>query len=227
MQFLAYLERELPAAVEKVDVHAWTEQPGLPDSASKPESSALEEVAGLRSRWLAGEIPVSSLPAKEWATQEWLSFLSGLPEDAGADRLAELDAAFRLSESNNAEILFRWLLESVKRGYKPADEPLEEFLTSVGRRKFLKPEHADTLDKLHELASQAEPFDPETLEAKIAPWVEETGIKMKLVAQPARVAMTGRTASPGLYETMALLGRDATLSRLKRGAEVARTPAEE
>ncbi len=50
---------------------------------------------------------------------------------------------------------------------------------------------------------------------------------MKLVAQPARVAMTGRTASPGLYETMALLGRDATLARLKRGADVARTPAED
>jgi glutamyl-tRNA synthetase len=106
-----------------------------------------------------------------------------------------------------------------------ADDELE--YDPKGRRKFLKPEHAGTLDKLHELASQAEPFDPETLEAKIAPWVEETGIKMKLVAQPARVAMTGRTASPGLYETMALLGRDATLSRLKRGAELARTPAEE
>jgi len=96
-----------------------------------------------------------------------------------------------------------------------------------GRRKFLKPEHAETLDKLHELASKAEPFDAPTLEGHIAPWVEETGIKMKLVAQPARVAMTGRTASPGLYETMALLGRDATLKRLKRGAELARTPAEE
>ena len=137
--FLAYLQRELPEAAEQVDLAAWTEEPGIPASAARPESSALEEVAQLRSRWLAGEITLSGLPANEWATQEWLSFLAGLPEDAGSDRLAELDAAFRLSESQNAEILHRWLLESVKRGYEPADRPLEDFLTGVGRRKFLKP----------------------------------------------------------------------------------------
>jgi hypothetical protein len=68
-----------------------------------------------------------------------LAFLAGLPADAGADRLAELDAAFHLSESHNAEILNRWFLESVKRGYKPADEPMAKFLSDVGRRKFLKP----------------------------------------------------------------------------------------
>ena len=137
--FLAYLERELPEAVEKVDVRAWTEEAGIPDSAARPESSALEEVSQLRARWLSGDIALSGLSAKDWATQEWLSFLAGLPEGAGPDRLAELDAAFRLSESQNAEILHRWLLESVKRGYQPADAPLEDFLMSVGRRKFLKP----------------------------------------------------------------------------------------
>jgi aminopeptidase N len=137
--FLDYLEHELPAAVEKVDVRAWTEEPGIPASAARPESSALDDVSQLRGRWLKGEITPASLPTKEWATQEWLFFLGGLPADVGADRLSELDAAFHLSESHNAEILSRWLLESVKRGYKPADKPMEEFLMSVGRRKFLKP----------------------------------------------------------------------------------------
>jgi aminopeptidase N len=137
--FLSYLEHELPEAVEKVDIHAWTEEPGIPADAAIPQSTALAEVSKLRDRWLKGEITLADLPAKSWATQEWLAFLSGLPADAGVDRMQELDASFHLSESHNAEILFRWLLESVKRGYKPADEPLEEFLTSVGRRKFLKP----------------------------------------------------------------------------------------
>jgi aminopeptidase N len=137
--FLEYLERELPEAVEKVDVNAWTEEPGIPDDAAIPESSALDEVSNLRKQWLTGEATLSALPAKQWSTQEWLAFLAGLPQDVGADRMAELDAAFDLSQSQNAEILSRWLLESVKRGYEPANEPLEEFLTSVGRRKFLKP----------------------------------------------------------------------------------------
>jgi glutamyl-tRNA synthetase len=42
------------------------------------------------------------------------------------------------------------------------------------------------------------------------------------VAQPARVALTGRSASPGLFEVMALIGREATVARLRRGAELAR-----
>jgi glutamyl-tRNA synthetase len=39
---------------------------------------------------------------------------------------------------------------------------------------------------------------------------------MKHIAQPARVALTGRTASPSLYQVMFVLGRDASLARLDR-----------
>jgi glutamyl-tRNA synthetase len=41
---------------------------------------------------------------------------------------------------------------------------------------------------------------------------------MKDVAQPARVALTGRTASPGLFDVIAVLGRDRALARLRRAA---------
>jgi glutamyl-tRNA synthetase len=44
---------------------------------------------------------------------------------------------------------------------------------------------------------------------------------MKDVAQPARVALTGRTASPGLFQVLFVLGRDASLARLSRAVEVA------
>jgi glutamyl-tRNA synthetase len=44
---------------------------------------------------------------------------------------------------------------------------------------------------------------------------------MKDVAQPARVALTGRSASPGLFDVMAALGRDRVLGRLGAGAEAA------
>jgi hypothetical protein len=53
--------------------------------------------------------------------------------------MAELDAAFKFSESGNAEILHAWLLRVIARQYKPAYPALEKFLTSMGRRKFLKP----------------------------------------------------------------------------------------
>jgi glutamyl-tRNA synthetase len=41
-------------------------------------------------------------------------------------------------------------------------------------------------------------------------------LKFKAVAQPLRVALTGKTASPGLFETMCVLGRDEALKRIKR-----------
>jgi glutamyl-tRNA synthetase len=44
---------------------------------------------------------------------------------------------------------------------------------------------------------------------------------MKLVAQPARVALTGRTKSPGLFEVMEVLGKEKTTMRLRAGAEIA------
>jgi glutamyl-tRNA synthetase len=44
--------------------------------------------------------------------------------------------------------------------------------------------------------------------------VEEKGVKLGVVAQATRVALTGRTVSPPLFEIMALLGREKTLARL-------------
>ena len=92
-----------------------------------------------------------------------------------------------------------------------------------GRRKFLTPDFAGHLSKLADIASEAQPFDEATLEAQVSAWVETDELKMKNVAQPARVALTGRTASPGLYETMVLLGREATVRRLRRGIDLTAT----
>ncbi|MBT8469203.1 MAG: glutamate--tRNA ligase, partial [Deltaproteobacteria bacterium] len=66
-----------------------------------------------------------------------------------------------------------------------------------------------------------EPFEKEPLEHSVKAWLEENELSMKLVAQPARVALTGRTKSPGLFEVMEVLGKEKTLSRLRTGAEIA------
>jgi glutamyl-tRNA synthetase len=52
------------------------------------------------------------------------------------------------------------------------------------------------------------------LEAAVRAYVEETGIKLGQAAQPLRAALTGRAMSPGLFDVMAVLGRDETLARL-------------
>jgi len=53
--------------------------------------------------------------------------------------MAALDAKFGFTKSGNSDILSEWLKLAVRHGYRAADKRLEEFLTSVGRRKFLKP----------------------------------------------------------------------------------------
>ena len=56
-----------------------------------------------------------------------------------AAQLADLDQAFGLSASGNSEIRFAWLINAVQNRYDPAVPSLEQFLTSMGRRKFTQP----------------------------------------------------------------------------------------
>jgi glutamyl-tRNA synthetase len=59
-----------------------------------------------------------------------------------------------------------------------------------------------------------EPWTAETVESALRDVVERTGRKPKQLFQPLRVALTGTTVSPGIFETVALLGRDEVLARV-------------
>lgn len=59
------------------------------------------------------------------------------------------------------------------------------------------------------------------LEAAVRAFAEEVGAKLGQVAQPLRAAITGRTTSPGLFDVMAVLGRDICLARLDAQARAA------
>lgn len=87
-------------------------------------------------------------------------------------------------------------------------------------KKFLRPEAAVHLVSLADLF-EALPWDPELLEAAFRDYGEERGFKMKVYAQPMRVALTGRSASPGLFEVAMVLGKELTLKRLREGAALA------
>src|SRR5687767_6164595 len=141
--FLEYLRANLlaenPDIARQVPIEEWIEKPGLPASAPRPKSEALVAVQTAAAEWRDGKTRASALPTKEWTTQEWLHFLRALPPSLPAEKLAELDAAFRLTDAGNSEITNQWLLLAIASGYEPAHARLERFLTSMGRRKFLKP----------------------------------------------------------------------------------------
>ncbi len=86
-------------------------------------------------------------------------------------------------------------------------------------KKFLTPAIAPILTKLTMRFEALPDFSKPVWEESFKKLVEEEGVKMGQLAQPVRVALTGRTASPGLFEVMDLLGRDRTLFRLRYGIE--------
>jgi glutamyl-tRNA synthetase len=70
------------------------------------------------------------------------------------------------------------------------------------------------LPKIAEKLAAVSDWAPAPLEAAVRAYVEESGIKLGQAAQPLRAALTGRAMSPGLFDVMAVLGRDETLARL-------------
>ena len=71
-----------------------------------------------------------------------------------------------------------------------------------------------------ELAS-IESFSSEALEAAIRQFADQSGVKLGALAQPLRATLTGRTVSPGVFDVMAVLGREETLARI---GDQTRTP---
>ena len=82
-------------------------------------------------------------------------------------------------------------------------------------KKFLTAERVARVHALADVIENCEPFEAAALEAAVVTWLEQQGLALKDVAQPARVALSGRKQSPGLYEVMEVLGRQRTLARLR------------
>jgi glutamyl-tRNA synthetase len=59
-------------------------------------------------------------------------------------------------------------------------------------------------------------FDETAVQERLQDVLQRRGLKPREVYQPLRVALTGATVSPGMFESVALLGRDETLRRIDR-----------
>jgi glutamyl-tRNA synthetase len=99
-------------------------------------------------------------------------------------------------------------------------EPPE--MDEAAAAKLLTPDVAPRLERLGEVCAAVEPFSPEGIEDAVRVWTEQEGLKMKDFAQAARIALTGRKASPGLFDVMSVLGVERVRARLARAAERAR-----
>jgi glutamyl-tRNA synthetase len=80
--------------------------------------------------------------------------------------------------------------------------------------KFLTDENKTMLAELMSALQKLDPFSEENVQTTIEKFLEEKQLKLKTLAQPLRVALTGSTRSPGIYETLAILGKERVIKRL-------------
>ena len=142
-QMLDYLKPNLldryPGKMSVTDVRTWIYQPGIPRDASVPTSPGFAAIATARGAWVAGRSAAADIGATDWNTHEWMYFLDGLPQKNARSRLAQLDAAWHLTGSPNAEIARRWYLVAIRSGYAPARTAMADYMTRIGRMYLVVP----------------------------------------------------------------------------------------
>lgn len=139
-KFISYFESQISdkALLDSLNIQAWIYGPGIPKNIVKVESDAFTKVEAQIETWGEG-MPASKLETDNWTTHQWLHFLRNLPKGMNRDQMAELEEWFGFTETGNSEIKHEWLLRVIENQYEPAYPAIEAFLTSMGRRKFLKP----------------------------------------------------------------------------------------
>lgn len=149
-----------------------------------------------------------------------------------------------LRELDPADLTARLEQRLGRTGLRPAVEitqekmqTLEDFWTLAGFlvepqptderawRKVMRDCAFDNLARARTAIASVEQFDKEHIEEALTRLVRELGTKPGDVYQPIRVAISGRSVSPGIFESVAVLGRDETLRRIDRALQAAEAPA--
>jgi len=133
----------------------------------------------------------------------------------GPDLKAKLNATTRaqlLRAMSSLKERAKTLIELIDASYFIfADRPLE---IEPKAAALLTPETRELIGKLLKALEAVTPWSLETTEAAMRAFAEADNLKLGAVAQPLRVALTGRTTSPGIFEVLAVLGREECLARL-------------
>jgi glutamyl-tRNA synthetase len=159
-------------------------------------------------RWLNGRY-MRELPLEE--------YVAAVARHLGREPDERLRGACAIAQEKAQTLeevwpLIRFLFEP------PVDDP-------QAWKKVMKPEVADPLAATRDaLAAAAEPWEPGPIEAALAPVLERFELKPGRLYQPIRVAITGSSVSPGIFESLAALGRDDTLERIDAALVRLRSP---
>ncbi|WP_158880666.1 M1 family metallopeptidase [Rhodanobacter sp. L36] len=142
-QMLAYLKPNLiekyPGKMRWAEVQSWVYGTGVPKNAPLPDSPRFNAIDKERADFLAGTLAADKLDAKGWNTQEWMYFLDRLPDVSPLQKMQQLDAAWHLTGTPNAEIGMRWYSHAIAAGDKAAWTAAAEHMTRIGRMYLTLP----------------------------------------------------------------------------------------
>lgn len=152
------------------------------------------------------------------------------------EKLVDLVMPFLIKEGlikEDALLDRKWLTKAVE-SYKQRAKTLEELARSMryyftedvefdekARNKFLTEKYLPYMKDIKEGIENMTEFSEDALEKLFQDVVERHQTKLRHVAQPVRVALTGGTASPGIFEVIEIIGKDRTLRRLQKAIEIA------
>ena len=176
-QFLDYLDAELlsqeGAPLTRAQVERWTYDPGLPDDAILPSSANLDHAAQLAESWADGDIGIADVQTDGWSPHARIHFINSLPSDLPHEKLSELDAAWALSETSNAEVGRTWFIQVAKRRHTDAYEQLEAHLNRYGRGRLIEPVYTALAENGEDLALAREMFERarDAYHPVIAAWI--------------------------------------------------------
>jgi glutamyl-tRNA synthetase len=157
-------------------------------------------------RWLNGRF-MREMPLDDYT--------AAVARHLGRDADERLRAACEIAQEKAQTLdevwrLIRFLFEP------PVDDP-------KAWAKVMKDGVGPPLEAAAEVLAATDPFDPETIEAALAPLLDRFELKPGKLFQPIRVAITGTSVSPGIFESLAVLGRGPSVERI--AAAAARIPS--
>ena len=162
----------------------------------------------------------------------WLNshYIKESPDSKLAEETAPIISAMGLDTSNGPELAS--IMDGIKERAKTMVELAEMsrfyYLEDVdydekAAGKFLTDETGKLLEEIASGLESLDNLNGESVEILFKRIAEQNGLKLGKVAQPVRVALTGGTTSPSIFEIVPLLGKDATIERIKKAIEKAKT----
>ncbi|MGE5248736.1 MAG: M1 family metallopeptidase [Bacteroidota bacterium] len=136
--FIVFLEQELPAACERVDIHTWLYHPGYPEDAPPVTSGLTEEVAARAGAYERGILPTRE-DVKDWHYLQTGVFLDMLPRQIPPEHCRYLEEVFDFERVRNATLLMLFYPLCIRSGYREILPEVERFAEEVGNFTVLKP----------------------------------------------------------------------------------------